>query len=213
MHAFEGAVDESPSDFGGDEGEGPNALVGWEAVVRRGIARHNARLAEAYRQIVVLTRGLGPPDRLAPILAMHLCRDLTNALPRAAGSGRAPKSEYADELSNLVEAWPSDPHGGRREVPERARLLLVALLASHETSLNRVTEFEEMVRLLDPSGLDQPTPLVSRRWAVINERAVAVAHDLMRLGDQWPSLTDARAITNELIRHRRADRGTNAGLA
>jgi hypothetical protein len=198
-------VDESRSELTieGDfvSASGPEALAPREAEVYRGILGYNAMLAETYRRAISLTRGLGPVDRLAPVLGLHLCRELMNALPNVIdkGGGLA-RVEYRSEFNQVVAAWPPDPDGTRTgEVPEAARAILLDLLAQHEASETRAGAYARMVKRLDPSSWKVPTVTADKQWAAIHERALAVAHHLMRVPRVgWPSITEARQTVDEL---------------
>ncbi len=198
-------MDESRSEFS-IEGEfaiaaGPSSLTPREREVYRAIVERNAMLGETYSRAVALTRGLGPTDRLAPILGLHLCRELMNALPKVIDMGGGLASvPYESKIAEVAALWPAGADGSRvGEMPEAARSILVDLLAKHETSTSRAGEYARMVRRLDPSSWKAPTVLADRQWRRIHGDAIGIAHHLMRVPDvDWPSIPRARDTVNEL---------------
>jgi hypothetical protein len=198
-------VDESQSEFSIESdfaiGSGPSNLTPREAVVYRAIVGRNAMLGEAYSRAVALTRGVGPTDRLAPILGLHLCRELMNALPKVIdGGGGLARVPYGNKIAEVADLWPVGQDGNRvGELPEAATSILVDLLAMHEASTSRAGEYARMVRRVDPSSWKAPTVTADRQWRRIHERAIAVAHLLMQVPDvDWPSIVEARETVNQL---------------
>jgi hypothetical protein len=170
-----------------------------EIVVYQRIGEHDALLAEAYMRAVVMTRGLGSPDLLAPILALHLCRELMNALPRVIDTaGVYARIEYHTDLQEVVEAWPVDADGGRAVVPDDARKILLDLLSRHEASYARVGGFARMVKELDPSTWKLPTTMAAKQWDEVHDAATATAHHLMNAPVAPPSLLKARRTIDDL---------------
>lgn len=187
-----------PWDSNIEPGPAPLGLAGREHTVFAWLRAKNVVVAQAYRRLIELSRADPSEDPLATLLAMHLCRELMNTLPRQFGVARSASVSYSSKLNDIIKVWPKPPDGERGKMPDRARRQLVALLDEQEASTTRPDEFVAFLLTINPAARAWVPPHVTSHWDRIRERALRVTHGLMAIPAVYPSSSDGRAVADDL---------------
>ncbi len=177
---------------------GAPPLSGSERVVRDALATLSPSMALAYLHGLELVHAV-ERDPAAVALVGHIIRELLNALPRVQPDVPVPaRVPYADAVGRIADLWPADDDGNRGPLPEEGTRQLESLVADHLASLNRREAALDLVVHFDPAHALTVPESAGRHWARLRNRAVDLAHALVRdPGAPPPDPAEARRVLEE----------------
>jgi hypothetical protein len=169
-----------------------------ERLVHQELAKLSPTTASAYLHALDLVSFVDH-DPAAVALVGHIVRELLNALPRIQADVPIPaRVKYADAVGRIADLWPADDGGRRGPLPEEARQQLDVLVTDHVASRSRREEALDLVARFDPAHARSVPASAGRHWGRLRERAVDLAHALVRdPAEPPPDPAEARALLEE----------------
>lgn len=151
-----------------------------ERTVHDALANLSPSMALAYVHALELVQTVDR-DPAAVALVGHIVRELLNALPRIQPDIPLPaRVEYAETVGRIAALWPPDADGDRGPLPQEASEELETLVAAHLASVNRREAALELVVRFDPAHARSVPETAGRYWGRLRNRAVDLAHALVR---------------------------------